>query len=144
MSKQRFLIKTGEHAGKIVEGQGCNARAYPTAPVDLSLGDGIWIHSLNLRIKQEYDQASGCTGCGNYVHYKDLVIPFDKNGNELFVGDKIYFSSKNCVCIGEIKKFGVEYHVGCGWMQRKMTVTDIHTKQTHTINVPVHTIKIEN
>jgi hypothetical protein len=146
MSVTRYKILTGEHAGKIVEGYGCNARPFvpcPDSMIDVSkYGDGVWFPSLNLRLKQEYDYASGRTGCGKYVNYENLVVPFDKYGKEIFVGDKLYIASSKEVKLVEVVKFGSEYHVGCGWMQRKLTVKDLDTNKTLTINVPAHTIKV--
>lgn len=152
MNKQRYLIKTGEHTGKVVEGQGCNARAFPNSPeVDYAkYGDGIYIPELSLRLKQErhgYVEKGGCMvptakHCADFVNYEDLVVAFDKNGNELFVGDTVYAAIKNVVCLVKITKLGDVYHQGCGWMTRKFTVEGEGLEKKVTLTNPSAVIKV--
>jgi hypothetical protein len=152
MNKQRYLIKTGEFAGKVVEGQGCNARPFPdSTDVDSAkYGDGIYIPELGLRLKQErhgYTVKDGLTvptakHCADFVNYEDLVVAFDKNGNELFVGDTVYAAIKNVVCLVKITKIGDVYHQGCGWMTRKFTVEGEGLEKKVTLTNPSAVIKV--
>lgn len=142
MNKYRYLIKTGEHAGKIVEGVGCNARAYPEAVPDLTLGDGIYLPEFKLRIKQQHLPSGQAKHCQDFVDYEDLVIAFDRYGNEIFPGDTLYASIGKEVCKVTVLKLGKVYHQGCGWMTRKLSIKNEDTGKNGNLNTPSYTIKI--
>jgi hypothetical protein len=146
MKTQRYLLKTGEHAGKIVEGQGCNARPFPdSTDVDWAkYGDGIWIPSLELRIRERRDGSYKAKHCGDYIDYEDLVIAFDKFGAEIFVGDTLYVANSNKEVIRlKIEKIGKEFHAGCGWMQRTLHGIDIDSGERTKTSYPSRAIKIK-
>lgn len=143
MNKQRYLIKTGEYQGKIFDGEGCNARQYPGADPDYSkYGDGIYINEINLRIKQQHLPSGQAKHCADFVDYEDLVIAFDRYGNEIFVGDTLYASIDKEVCKVSVLKMGDVYHQGCGWMTRKLSIKNEETGKKGTLNNPSGTIKI--
>jgi len=143
-SKMRIKILTGQFAGGVYEAVGCNGRPHPDIEYNSTtgpgLGDGIYIVALGLRIKKEHNP--NAKHCGHSLHYEDLVIPFDRFDNEIFVGDKIHAAVGDECRRLVVKKIGTEYHVGCGWMQRKLTCTDLDSGKTVTINKPARTIKI--
>lgn len=143
MNKYRFFIKTGPYAGKVFDGMHCNGRAHPDAEPDFAMyGDGIYIPELNLRMKKQYLPSDDAKHFGETVDYEDLVIAFDKYGNEIFIGDVLYASINKEVCKVTVLKLGAPYHQGCGWMARKMSVLNEDTGKRSTLNDPSATIKI--
>lgn len=143
MNKYRYLIKTGKYAGQVFDGVGCNAREHPDAVPDTSkYGDGIYIPELKLRFKQTHLPYGTAKHCADFLDYEDLVIPFDRDGNEIFVGDKLYASIDKEVCRVTVLKIGIVYHQGCGWMTRKLSIMNEETNKKCTINNPSSTIKI--
>lgn len=143
MNKYRYLIKTGEYAGQVFDGVGCNARPYPEAEPDYAkYGDGIYIPQLQLRIKQQHLPQGQAKHCADFVDYEDLVIAFDRYGIEIFPGDSLYAAIGKEVCKVTVLKLGEVYHQGCGWMTRKLSVKNEETGKKVTLNNPGGTIKI--
>lgn len=141
MNKQRYLIKTGEFAGQVFDGEQCFARATPDSePNPTIFGEGIWIPQLSLRFPKIRDASS--SEWGHSEHYQDLVIPFDKYGKEIFEGSSLYASVKNEVREVKVVKINEVYHAGYGHITRKLRVTDVDTGKTLTLSEPAHTIKI--
>lgn len=143
MNKYRYLIKTGEFAGKVFDGVGCNARSHPEGEPDhVKYGDGIYIPELQLRLKQQHLPSGQAKHCGDYVDYEDLVVAFDKYGHEIFVGDKLYASIDKEVCKVTVLKLGDVYHQGCGWMTRILSVKNEDTGKKVSLKNPSATIKM--
>lgn len=141
MTIARYLIKTGQFAGQVVDGVGCNAREFPDSEPDSSkYRDAIFIPSLGLRLTAEREDSY--EHCGHHVHYENLVVAFDKYDNEIFVGDEIYAAVGKEVCRLKVVAMTGLNHVGCGWMQRKMRCKNEETGKTLTVNIPHYVIKI--
>lgn len=78
----------------------------------------------------------------SYEAYIDTCQPYDKNGNKISVGDRLYASIK-----GEVEEVVVEkvadkpYHVGYGCHARKLKVRSICGDKVWTLPEGSRTIK---
>ena len=84
---QRYLIKTGVHAGKTIEGKPCVVGQSPDGwnlfgvefpSVGMVLASEPLPHPLLAKHPQDT------------VHWESLAIPFDRYGQEIRVGDYLY------------------------------------------------------
>lgn len=145
MNKYRYLLKTGEYAGKIFDGVGCNARSHPDGEPDYEkYGDGIYIPELKLRIKEQRLPYGVAKHGADFVDYEDLVIAFDKYGNEIFKGDSLWAVINKEVCKVTVLSLGDIYHQGCGWYSRILSVKDIDTEKKVKLKNPAACVKITN
>lgn len=135
---QRYLIKTGVHAGKTIEGKPCVVGQSPAGwnlfgvefpSVDMVLADEPIPHPLLAKHPQDT------------VHWESLAIPFDRYGQEIRVGDYLYVGVKNAVHQVRVLSIGEPYHPGYGIVNRKLTCSDLDNNRTRTINTPGDTIR---
>lgn len=78
-----------------------------------------------------------------YGNVQDLVIPFDKYNQEIFVGDELYVASKNAVRRVTVTKIAPKATFSSyGILIRKLTVKDLDDGQTLVINESRDTVKI--
>ena len=142
MNKRRFLLKTGPHAGAVFDGQGCNARPHPDAEPDYAVyRDGIYIPDLNLRLEEIRLPAHQMKHGRDFLHYEDLVVPFDRYGLEIFEGDTLYASVAKEVVVVKVLNLGDMHHHGCGWYERALMVINVDSGKKLTLKIPSSTIK---
>jgi len=134
MQLSRYKILTGPLAGQIVTAHQLERRATPTSELDNALGSGIWIPSLGVRVAADQDAYSVPSA------YVDLVVPFDRFNQEIFIGDTLHAASKAAVIRVKVTGIG-KSHWDSGH-KRKLRVQDIDSGATLTINNPAHCIKI--
>ena len=137
MSKySKYQILTGPLAGTTVVAHQLFVRATPDGVVDMSLGEGIWIPALKVRVAAEKDQF------GQPTAYHDIVAPFDRFNHEIVVGDTLHAISNKEVVRVTVLGFGKTFNQGCGWFTRQLKVRDLDSGKRFTINNPSGTIKI--
>lgn len=156
----RYKILVGQYAGLIHDGVQIGYQDYPgqfqepgfdhdRIKTMYSQGEGIWLNDLKIAIRrpgpvQGVRQPKVVVGeTVNYDDvYEDLVIPFDRNNQEIFVGDYVYAAVKNEVRLVKVVKLAKKvYQSSYGIILRKMTVIDEDHGQTLTINDSRSTIK---
>lgn len=139
----RYLIKTGQYAGQMFIGQCCFSRPTPTSELDYSLGEGVWFEELQLRLPKVITDRSKVKHCQDTDHYEDMVIAFDKYGNEIVAGDHLYVAVKNEVRKVRVLALTTINHAGYACVYRKMRCTDLDSGQTLVITTPTATILIK-
>lgn len=161
--KHRYKILSGQFAGQVFDGQDIGYQDYPGQFAKMqeadtyrdlirdhmnlhqTRGNGIWLDSLQIPIYRDPNREREIT-VGKTVNYQDLyedlVAPFDRNNNEIQVGDMIYISSSKEVRLVKVMKIAAKvYQASYGIMQRKLTVRDEQEGQTLTINDSRATMK---
>lgn len=150
----RYKILVGQYAGEIHDGVQIGYQDYPgqfqepgfdneRIKTMYSQGEGIWLNDLKIVIRKSQRPNIVIGATVNYDDvYEDLVIPFDRNNEEIFVGDYVYAAVKNEVRLVKVVKLAQKvYQASYGIMLRKMTVIDEDQGQTLTINDSRATIK---
>lgn len=96
---------------------------------------GIYLHDLPLAIYPTNDVRPEMGETVVYAgFYEDMLTPFDRNNQEIFVGDYVYAASKNEVRYGVVTKIGkLVYMDASGCYSRKITVRDETEDQTLVI-----------
>jgi hypothetical protein len=112
----------------------------------LNQSEGYWLIDIQKPIYKIYDKRN-ITISDLGVNYDNVLIdmctPFDRNNQQIFVGDQIYVAVKNEVRLVTVTKIAKQpYLSGYGIYNRKLTVFDKNNNQTITINNPFATIKI--
>ena len=132
----KYTILTGPLAGQTVVAHQCWCHATPNDGVmDLSLGHGIWIPELQMRVAADSDRFAEPTA------YVDLVVPYDRFDQEILVGDTLHAVSKTMVV--RVKVLGFNKPVfSNSRMTRQLKVVDIDTQRKFAINDPSETIRI--
>lgn len=104
---------------------------------------GIWIPSLQIKLNDNIRiNNSDITDVG-IVHdaYTDLVTPFDRDNNEIHVGDRLYIAVKNDVRRARVTKIAARpQYVSSTGYTRKLSVVD-ESGQKLTINSGRSTIR---
>lgn len=160
----RYRMLTGPLAGQVSEGEQIGLQDFPgqfdqcleahgidarNALVQQKLqtnSEGVYLYAFNEVVRRAPGHSGGKVEIGKTVVYdgiyEDLVVPFDRNGEEINVGDMIYMAVKNEVRLGEVVKIAEKVTMASyGIMQRKLTVRDHEEQQTLTINDSRATIK---
>lgn len=152
----RFHITTGPFAGRTVDGFVIGVMNYPDQIAKESLTpdqvtnlyqinkEGFWYPEENIKIEFEGRLNSNTINTvADYGNVQDLVIPFDKYNQEIFVGDELYIASKNAVRKATVTKIAPKVtFASYGILIRKITVKDVDDGQTLVINQSRDTIKI--
>ena len=136
---RKYLILTGSLAGQTHTGHGCCYQAKPGSEYDPRFGEGIWIPSQQVRLRDDIDMKTGKPSA-----YTDLVAPYDKFNTEIFVGDILYAISKGKVVRVKVEKFGQTYrHRGSNWETRQLRTRDLDDgNKLVLVNDPYSTIKV--
>ena len=153
----RYKIITGQFAGRVVDGFQIGVFAYPDQIQIENLDhtqvtalyqtnkEGFWYPEEQVKI--EFEKRIDSNSVGTVVDYgnvQDLVIPFDKYNQEIFVGDELYVASKNAVRRVTVTKIAPKAtFASYGILIRKLTVKDLDDGQTLVINESRDTIKIQ-
>ena len=154
----RYKVVTGKHAGKVVEGFHIGHMLYPdqiaiekmeheqVMSLYTTNKDGFWCPELAEKIDFESKISSANVGeVVDYGNVHDLVITFDKYNKEIFVDDILYAAVKNAVRRVKVTKITKTATFALyGILQRKLTVTDLDTGKTLTINESRDTILDRN
>lgn len=156
MNMHRYKVITGKFAGQVVSGFQIGVQAYldqikkenmdhaQVMALYTSNKEGFWAPEFNEKI--EFEKRIDSNSVGEVVDYgnvQDLVIPFDKYNNEISVGDELYAAVKNAVRRVKVTKIAKKAtFASYGVLLRKLTVTDLDTNQTLTINQSRDTVKI--
>jgi hypothetical protein len=142
---RKYLILVGPLQGKVVMGRQIG---YLLSPDDVDVRDtmvGIWVEEFSQKVCYEQHANIVITRQGAWYgdSFIDLCVTYDRLGNEIDIGDTIYFSSKNEVVRGIVEKIDVKAtYANYGIINRKMKVRPIDndcskiktvTNSTHTI-----------
>ena len=155
-SIHRYKVITGKFAGQTIEAYGIGYMAYPDQIKNENMNheavmnlykvnrEGVWYEAAAEKI--EFERRIDSTSVGTVVDYgniQDLVITFDKYNNEIFVGDELYAAVKNAVRRVKVTKIAPKATFASGGVLiRKITVVDLDSGQTLTINQSRDTVKI--
>jgi hypothetical protein len=163
--KHRYKVLSGQFAGQVFDGQEIGYQDYPEQFDEMreeisqdligphivskqSRGRGIWLDSIKQALYRNPNREREVTidETINYQGlYEDLCIPFDRNNNEIHVGDVLYVASSNEVRLVKVTKIAANvYRASYGVMQRKLTVRDELEGQTLTISDSRATMKAPN
>ena len=150
----RYKIITGQFAGRVVDGFVIGIQDYPDQFKTENLTpdqvtalwqtnkEGFWYPEANVKIPFE-NRIQTVDQVVDYGNVQDLVIPFDKYNQEIFVGDTLYVASKNAVRLATVTKIAPKATMASyGILIRKITVKDVDDGQTLVINQSRDTIKI--
>lgn len=122
---------------------------YLDRPRDVTLfGDphrsqGIWIPALEVKLTDNVRTLNSDITDQGIVHdaYTDLVTAFDRDNNEILVGDRLYIAVKNDVRRATVTRIAARpQYVSSTGYTRKLSVTD-EQGQKLTINTGRSTIK---
>ena len=132
-----YRIKTGPHAGEIHLGVCLNGRKRPEEPYDKSVGEGIFIAGLSLWLPRVAGPVMSLT---DFLHYEDLVVPFDRFGQEIKVGSHLYVAVAKEVRRMVVRRLGKAVHVGYGHVQRALHADDLDGGKSLCHKMPCATI----
>lgn len=152
----RFRLLKGPFAGDMFDGTAIgiyrsmheimNQETSPLSQSDMTQRymDGlsnIWLNEPAVSIA--YDpRALRLNDTAVFDKIEDLVIPFDRNNIELFVGDPVYFAQSNVVRKGTVEKFSKLVHMpNFGIFCRKVTIRPEDGTKAVCINDSRSTLK---
>lgn len=145
---QRYKILSGPLTGQIFDGVEIAAQDYPDqCKVEgCAKGEfyGVWLNEPKVKINRDnYRNVVILDEGVNYNDaYLDLCVPFDRFGNEIFVGDTIYISSNNEVIPCVVEKIAKKpYMANYGVMGRKLTARPTEGGMAKTIGDSRSTVK---
>jgi len=126
----RYKILLGPHVGETHDGFQIGARFTPDGEVSWNkTSDRVWIPTLKMSF---LDDGFQC---------EDLVVPFDKFGQEICLWDYVYAVRSKGVIRCSVIEIGKKYHQGCGWHTRILKLSDVDTKTKFSTNNPHECIK---
>lgn len=128
----RITFRKGPRTGQTFMAEECNARPNgPNGAVVPHSGDGIWIEDLQEWFKGSFHWPwKSPTQPSDIISYNDQIwenhiTPFDKLGEEIVPGDKIYVPMKHEVVRAKVLGIGKVVHHGCGWVERKLSLENL-------------------